>query len=159
MTFVIIQSTIAEGRLPELPHGISKHFSDQNNRRPALVLSYEMAEIGKTPRGGCNRQALTDEDKQGRDLFVSWCRAAGCEITVDNMGNIFALRAGKNDSHPPVSGAGHDSVHVSSVAPTSMIFIPCEGGLSHNEAESAGKEDLEAGCNVLLHAILEMAAG
>ena len=119
----------------------------------------EMAEIGKTPRGGCNRQALTDEDKQGRDLFVSWCRAAGCEITVDNMGNIFARRAGKNDSHPPVSGAGHDSVHVSSVAPTSMIFIPCEGGLSHNEAESAGKEDLEAGCNVLLHAILEMAAG
>ena len=39
----------------------------------------EMAEIGKTPRGGCNRQALTDEDKQGRDLFVAWCRAAGCE--------------------------------------------------------------------------------
>lgn len=55
------------------------------------------------------------------------------------------------------SGAGHDSVYVSRVAPTSMIFIPCEGGLSHNEAENASAEDLEAGCNVLLHAILAVA--
>ena len=38
-----------------------------------------------------------------------------------------------------------------------MIFIPCEGGLSHNEAENARREDVEAGCNVLLHAMLEMA--
>ena len=36
-----------------------------------------MAEIGATQRGGCNRQALTDEDKQGRDLFSNWCRDAG----------------------------------------------------------------------------------
>ena len=56
-----------------------------------------------------------------------------------------------------VSGAGHDSVYVSRVAPTSMIFIPCEGGLSHNEAENASKEDIEAGANVLLHAMLERA--
>lgn len=54
-----------------------------------------------------------------------------------------------------VSGAGHDSVYVSRVAPTAMIFVPCLGGLSHNEAESASPEDLEAGCNVLLHAVLE----
>ena len=67
----------------------------------------EMGEIGKTPRGGCNRQALTDEDKQGRDLFVTWCRAAGCTITVDNMGNIFARRPGRNDSLPPVIAGSH----------------------------------------------------
>ena len=54
-----------------------------------------------------------------------------------------------------VSGAGHDSVYVSKVAPTSMIFIPCENGLSHNEAENAKLEDVEAGCNVLLHAMLK----
>jgi len=54
-----------------------------------------------------------------------------------------------------VSGAGHDSVYVSKVAPTSMIFIPCENGLSHNEAENAKSEDVEAGCNVLLHAMLK----
>jgi N-carbamoyl-L-amino-acid hydrolase len=54
-----------------------------------------------------------------------------------------------------VSGAGHDSVYVSKVAPTSMIFIPCEKGLSHNEAENAKFEDVEAGGNVLLHAMLQ----
>ena len=57
-----------------------------------------------------------------------------------------------------VSGAGHDSVNVSRVAPAGMIFVPCAGGLSHNEMENARQEDLEAGCNVLLHAILEQAA-
>ena len=67
----------------------------------------EMAEIGKTARGGCNRQALTDEDKIGRDLYVSWCRAAGCEISVDSMGNIFARRPGRDDSLPPVVAGSH----------------------------------------------------
>ena len=56
-----------------------------------------MAEIGATKKGGCNRQALTDEDKQGRDLFVKWCIDAGCSIKVDKMGNIFARREGKNN--------------------------------------------------------------
>jgi N-carbamoyl-L-amino-acid hydrolase len=55
------------------------------------------------------------------------------------------------------SGAGHDSVYVSRVAPTSMIFIPCEKGISHNEAEYARPEDIEAGCNVLINAMLEQA--
>ncbi len=58
-----------------------------------------------------------------------------------------------------VSGAGHDACQVCLVAPTSMIFVPCAGGLSHNEAESAEPADLEAGCNVLLHAMLRLAAG
>ena len=56
-----------------------------------------------------------------------------------------------------VSGAGHDSVYISRVAPVSMIFVPCAGGLSHNEAESAEPGHLEAGCNVLLHAMLNSA--
>src|ERR1700722_14391779 len=56
-----------------------------------------------------------------------------------------------------VSGAGHDSVNVASVVPTSMIFVPCAGGLSHNEAESASQSDLETGANVLLHAMLAVA--
>lgn len=55
------------------------------------------------------------------------------------------------------SGAGHDSVYVSSVAATSMTFIPCKDGLSHNEAESATKDHLEAGCNLLMHAMLDRA--
>ena len=56
-----------------------------------------------------------------------------------------------------VSGAGHDAVYVSRIAPTAMVFVPCEGGISHNEIENASKDDLEAGCNVLLHAMLERA--
>jgi N-carbamoyl-L-amino-acid hydrolase len=57
-----------------------------------------------------------------------------------------------------VSGAGHDSCNVSAVVPTAMVFVPCAGGLSHNEAESALPGDLEAGANVLLHAMLSMAS-
>ena len=53
-----------------------------------------------------------------------------------------------------VSGAGHDAVYLARVTPTAMIFVPCEGGISHNEIENATPEDLEAGCNVLLHAML-----
>jgi len=67
----------------------------------------EMAKIGATERGGCNRQALTDEDKQGRDLFVDWCQAAGCTVTFDEMGNIFARRDGRNNDLPPVICGSH----------------------------------------------------
>ena len=56
-----------------------------------------------------------------------------------------------------VSGAGHDAVHVASVAPAAMIFVPCKDGISHNEIEDARPEHLEAGANVLLHAVLARA--
>lgn len=67
----------------------------------------EMAQIGGTEKGGCARLALTDLDRQGRDLFVRWCREAGCTITVDRMGNIFARRAGRNNDLPPVVCGSH----------------------------------------------------
>ena len=56
-----------------------------------------------------------------------------------------------------VSGAGHDSCNVADVVPTAMIFVPCAGGLSHNEAEDALPSDIESGANVLLHAMLSLA--
>jgi len=56
-----------------------------------------------------------------------------------------------------VSGAGHDAIYLAGVAPTAMIFVPCKDGISHNEIESATPEDLAAGCEVLLHAVLERA--
>jgi N-carbamoyl-L-amino-acid hydrolase len=56
-----------------------------------------------------------------------------------------------------VSGAGHDAVYMTRMCPTAMIFVPCEGGISHNEAENATREDLAAGCDVLLHAVMERA--
>ena len=56
-----------------------------------------------------------------------------------------------------ISGAGHDAVYIARVAPTAMIFVPCEDGISHNEVENAKPEDLAAGCNILLQAMLTRA--
>ncbi len=58
---------------------------------------------------------------------------------------------------PVVSGAGHDAVYMARLAPAGMIFIPCKDGISHNEIEDAKAEHITAGCNVLLHAMLERA--
>jgi N-carbamoyl-L-amino-acid hydrolase len=58
---------------------------------------------------------------------------------------------------PAVSGAGHDAVYMARLAPAGMIFIPCKDGISHNEIEDAKPEHITAGCNVLLHAMLERA--
>ena len=54
-----------------------------------------------------------------------------------------------------VSGAGHDAAYIARVAPTTMIFVPCEGGLSHNEAESTSFDECAAGAQVLLNAVIE----
>jgi beta-ureidopropionase / N-carbamoyl-L-amino-acid hydrolase len=54
-----------------------------------------------------------------------------------------------------ISGAGHDAAYIARVAPTTMIFVPCANGISHNEAESATLSDCAAGAQVLLNAVLE----
>jgi beta-ureidopropionase / N-carbamoyl-L-amino-acid hydrolase len=58
-------------------------------------------------------------------------------------------------SRDMVSGAGHDAAYVARVAPTTMIFVPCAGGISHNEAESTSFDECAAGAQVLLNAVLE----
>lgn len=67
----------------------------------------EMAKIGATPKGGVRRLTLTDLDRQSRDLFVGWCKEAGCTITVDRMGSIFARRAGTEHGLAPVMIGSH----------------------------------------------------
>jgi N-carbamoyl-L-amino-acid hydrolase len=67
----------------------------------------EMAKIGATAKGGVCRLALTDLDREARDLFIDWCRQAGCTVKIDKMGNIFARRAGKDDSLAPVITGSH----------------------------------------------------
>ncbi len=67
----------------------------------------EMAKIGATPKGGVCRLTLTDLDKQSRDLFVQWCEEAGCTVKVDQMGNIFARRPGRNNALAPVGTGSH----------------------------------------------------
>jgi len=67
----------------------------------------DMAQIGATPKGGVCRVALSDEDKAGRDLFIQWCQGAGCTVTVDKIGNIFARRAGIKDDLPAIMAGSH----------------------------------------------------
>lgn len=55
----------------------------------------EMARIGATSKGGNCRLALSDLDAEGRRLFIRWCEEAGCTVTVDRVGNIFARRPGR----------------------------------------------------------------
>src|SRR4030081_3215038 len=61
----------------------------------------ELAEIGGTEKGGVCRIALTDLDRQGRDLFVRWAKEAGCSIKVDRLANIFARPEGGDPGQAP----------------------------------------------------------
>src|SRR5215475_7800371 len=67
----------------------------------------EMGKIGALPHGGCSRSALSDDDKRGRDQFIAWCRQAGCEISFDAAGNIYARRPGRNPLCPAVATGSH----------------------------------------------------
>ena len=64
-------------------------------------------EIGVGRPGGLRRVALTDSDREMRDLFVTWCREAGCGIMIDGVGNIFARRNGEHADLPPVVIGSH----------------------------------------------------
>ncbi|WP_136805679.1 M20 family metallo-hydrolase [Desulfosediminicola flagellatus] len=66
-----------------------------------------MGKIGATPGGGVQRLALSDEDKEARDLFCSWLKEIDCEVTIDEMGNIFGRRPGKNRDLPVVMSGSH----------------------------------------------------
>lgn len=81
-----------------------------------------------------------------------------CEFDPALVAQVRAAAAALGHAHRDiVSGAGHDAVNVARVVPAAMVFVPCAGGISHNEIESATPADLAAGCNVLLHAALRTA--
>jgi N-carbamoyl-L-amino-acid hydrolase len=67
----------------------------------------QLAQIGATEKGGVCRLALTDLDKQGRDLVTGWAREAGLTVTIDKIGNGFLRRAGKNNALPPIVTGSH----------------------------------------------------
>ncbi len=77
-----------------------------NGKRLQQTLE-EMAKIGATPGGGVQRLTLTDEDKRARDLFIKWLKELNLEVTVDEMGNIFGKRAGRNNDLAPVLSGSH----------------------------------------------------
>jgi beta-ureidopropionase / N-carbamoyl-L-amino-acid hydrolase len=67
----------------------------------------EMGKIGALPHGGCSRSALSEDDMRGRNLFIAWCREAGCEIGFDQAGNVYARRPGRDPSRPAVATGSH----------------------------------------------------
>src|SRR5215470_16800491 len=67
----------------------------------------ELAQIGATAKGGVCRLAASDLDGDARRLFIRWCEEAGCTVRVDKIGNIFARRAGRNPTLPPVVTGSH----------------------------------------------------
>jgi N-carbamoyl-L-amino-acid hydrolase len=67
----------------------------------------DMAKIGALSHGGSRRLSLSDEDRAARDLFASWCVAAGCEMHVDSFGNQFAVRKGRTSGAPVVLFGSH----------------------------------------------------
>ncbi len=69
-----------------------------------------LAAIGAIEGGGCARLALTDEDKAGRDLVVGWMKALGLSVTVDAIGNVIGLRAGRETGVPVMTGSHIDTV-------------------------------------------------
>jgi N-carbamoyl-L-amino-acid hydrolase len=75
---------------------------------------------------------------------------AGCIAAVRH-----AATASGFTTRDMVSGAAHDAAHIARIAPAAMIFVPCRGGISHNEAEFTSKEQCAAGAQVLLHAVLD----
>ena len=69
-----------------------------------------LAQIGAIEGGGNARLALTDQDKEGRDLVVAWMRDLGLAVTVDAIGNVFGLRKGRTDAPPLMCGSHIDTV-------------------------------------------------
>ncbi|MGH6671150.1 MAG: M20 family metallo-hydrolase [Xanthobacteraceae bacterium] len=96
---------------------------------------------------------------QPLDLAYSETRIWTCPPVKFAPELIDCVRIGSHkagfSSRDIISGAGHDAAYVARVAPTTMIFVPCAGGISHNEAEWTEPDECAAGAQVLLNAVLE----
>ena len=110
---------------------------------------------------------LLQMDRELRERIDTIARDADVEAKLDNNWNVASMKFNEEcikhvrnaaevlsyRHRDLISGAGHDAVYIAMVAPTGMIFIPCEHGISHNELENTNPEYIAAGANVLLHAV------
>jgi N-carbamoyl-L-amino-acid hydrolase len=69
-----------------------------------------LAEVGPLPGGGSSRVALTDADRDGRDLVVTWMRDLGLAVTIDGVGNVVGVRSGRFEVPPVMCGSHIDTV-------------------------------------------------
>jgi N-carbamoyl-L-amino-acid hydrolase len=104
-------------------------------------------------------QAAFDTTLSELNLSGEWKRILDHPPAVFDSDCVAAVRNAAEacgySSRDIISGAGHDAAHISRVAPTAMVFVPCKDGISHNEAEFTSKEQCAAGAQVLLNAVLE----
>jgi N-carbamoyl-L-amino-acid hydrolase len=120
---------------------------DFRHLEPARLDSM-IAEVKQVIEDTCRQHGLTFDLKPTAD-FPPLYFDKGCVDAVR------AAAQGLGLSHLDiVSGAGHDAIFLAELGPAGMIFVPCEGGISHNEIENAAPDDLAAGCAVLLRAML-----
>ena len=106
-------------------HPLQQQATQSINGERLWASLMELAKLGATVKGGVCRLALTDLDRQARDIFVRWCEDAGCTISVDAVGNIFARRPGLNPDLPPVMTGSHIDTQ-----PTGGKFDGCFGVLA-----------------------------
>jgi N-carbamoyl-L-amino-acid hydrolase len=115
----------------------------------------ELERMEQEMRAACERLARNAQCTASVDRVASY---AACKFDETCVAQVRKGAQAAGLSHMDiVSGAGHDAVYMARVCPTSMIFVPCEGGISHNEIENARPDHLAAGCNVLLRAMIERA--
>src|SRR5215831_2119907 len=95
---------------PELPRSGESKDNLRIDGARLLARLDELAQIGARPDGSCCRLALTDEDRAGRDLVASWMREQGLELRIDGIGNMIALRRGREDLPPVMTGSHIDTV-------------------------------------------------
>ena len=115
-----------------------------------------------------DEEVLLQIDRELRKMVDATARDSGVEAKLVNNWNVtpmeFDPECINRVRHAAeklgyrhrdiISGAGHDAVYIAKAAPTGMVFVPCENGISHNELENTKPEYLAAGANVLLHAVM-----
>lgn len=106
-------------------HPLQQQATQSINGERLWASLMELAKLGATVKGGVCRLALTDLDRQARDIFVRWCEDAGCTVSVDAVGNIFARRPGLSPDLPPVMTGSHIDTQ-----PTGGKFDGCFGVLA-----------------------------
>jgi N-carbamoyl-L-amino-acid hydrolase len=128
-----------------------------------LTVDFRHPDDGKLAEMNDALQAAAEAAAEANTLELDFNQIWSCPATVFDPDCVNAVRKGAEMggyAHMDiVSGAGHDAIYMAKVAPTGMIFVPCEGGISHNEIENATPADIAAGCQVLLHAVLDRAGG
>jgi N-carbamoyl-L-amino-acid hydrolase len=144
--------------------GMVQLFPNSRNVIPGEVkFSIDLRNVNDELLDTMHREMLAFIDKTRLEsgLAISIERVSyypPCPFHPDCVGAVRAATESLGYSTMDVvSGAGHDAIYAARLAPAGMIFVPCKDGISHNEIEDAKSEHLEAGCNVLLHAMLECA--